>query len=93
MTAPQDSDNLIRAAPPDDPGTPAAADLTLWRPYRFKPGDRVACNCGPDGFRAGTVCNAHAFHGVLLGSFVLGSLSWAILFMALLSWALLFWVL
>ena len=27
----------------------------LWRPYRFKPGDRVACNCGERGFMPGTV--------------------------------------
>eukprot|EP00967_Tisochrysis_lutea_P074052 scaffold99390_cov31-Tisochrysis_lutea.AAC.2 len=55
VTAPQDSDQLIRAAPDDDTGTPDGIDMALWRPYRFKPGDRVACNCGADGFLLGTV--------------------------------------
>jgi len=55
VNAPQDHDGLIRSAPDDDAGPPAGADLALWRPYRFKPGDRVAANCGSEGFLAGTV--------------------------------------
>lgn len=66
--APQDSDQIIRAYKfPNDPesqkraaelkarGIPTKEMLSLWRPFRFKPGDRIVLNLGETGWRPGIV--------------------------------------
>ena len=60
VNAPSDADRTIREVPPGDKGTPVGLELSLWKPYRFRPGDRVACNCGAqEGFRTATVLDRH----------------------------------
>lgn len=55
VNAPRDADEVITAAAEDDAGTPSGLELALWRPFRFRTGDRVRCNCGEQGWLAGTV--------------------------------------
>lgn len=60
VNAPSDADRTVREVPPGDVGTPAGRDLSLWKPYRFRPGDRVACNCGEkEGFITATILDRH----------------------------------
>lgn len=62
VTAPADHDDLIRGLPhhdlpefDEDKGTPADVDLELWKEYRFKVGDLVMANLGPQGWNRGRV--------------------------------------
>ena len=62
VKAPQDTDDLIRDIQHvdhpefhDDKGTPKDADLRIWMEYRFKVGDQVMANLGPNGWCRGRV--------------------------------------